>query len=520
MSMRGSTFPVSGGLWRPLSALAGQWLRPPLLCALAVFFLVSCGPGTPDKTATLQQAQAWMDAGEFENAIALLTGLEGHYPGDFEVRETLALAYGGQGDAYQAALTFIEIADSDPQQGIYRLFAAQALKDAGDLVGASTQYETYLDTNPDDAATWRSLGNVREEQGLTSQAIAALLRANRLQPSGALQNQIGRLYLRAGNLAQAQSWYASASRHQDDARPAALLGLLETALRAEQWAAAEDIVLALDEAYPGTLEASPLASVREDLERWRTQQAAALAAAEALRTAEEAPAPEPEPAVEPQPQPEPAPGAPAPQPREAEATAGTPSPETEVPEPPAQAAAPRAAEEPAPESPAPAATPFPQPDAPLPYRLAVSAGQRAADNAQWAEAVAQFRRALAVDDRDARLWRVLSEAYLAQGTLDWAQATAREAQRREPGRVTHVLHLLAIVEQRSAPRVYFEEVRRWQRQFPRDPDLTLRLARAFGSVEGDRRSERRLLAEFLRLAPEGHPDAAAVEAELARPPRN
>lgn len=463
------------------------------LALAAVFFLAGCSRPPPTLEETLERAESFLALGEFTSAIDLLEAFDEREPGHAVIVETLAEAYSGQGDFASASFNFIRLADMNPDDPLPLLFAASALREGGDHAGAVAIFDRYLRERPDDIATARAVASLHIERGNRSAAIDTLLRTNQAVPSGAIQVAIGRLFLDGRNLGQAQDWFASALRQQDETRPEALLGLLETALAANRPADAEALLRQMDAEFPGAFDRSSLAGQRRELVEWRRRQDEAREAAAALararqRERETAP-PIP---VEPPPSPE-------------IEVAVVPSPPSAEPEP---------APAPTPAAPRPTPTPLPTPG-PAPSATTADRAMAALQRGDAPAAIPLFRDALREDRENPELWMNLSEAQFLAGDFDWAMASASEAMRRQPNDVRARLQYLRAAQQALPPDRLIRELEQAKRQFPQSADITLALARGYARVGNNPRGARIFFNEFLALAPADHPERASAERELA-----
>jgi len=480
---------------------------------LSGFILFLIFPGCGEKELPLEeqvlQAETLLDAGQIESAVRILEHCRERAPERVDILESLAFAYSASGDPILASLTFTEIAEIVPRRSEYLLYAAESLLEAGDRKGAVSQYERYLERRPEDRAVWVALADLHIEQGRLNKALEALLEAEKTESQPRQHLSIGDLYLRKDNLAQAQSWFGRALEGGAEVRDEALLGLLETAVRARRFADAEALVERLEAEYPGRLEQSPLESVRDQLLAWRERQEAARealaalddrnlrlppgeSAAEALSVDEAVPDDEREVA-------ETLPGAGGPDRQTVDAVVAEPLDEARD-----GVAMESAREAENRESPARTAAESP-----------LEEGRAAREAGNLQEAIRQLKRALVLDDTQSGVWAELSELYLEVGNDRWAQATASEAMRRDPDNPKRVLQFLRAAQRTMDSQRLIREMEAAYRKFPRQPELVRVLARAYAD-EGNFRNARLLFREFLNLVPEGHPSRAAVESELSR----
>jgi thioredoxin-like negative regulator of GroEL len=474
------------------------------------------------------QAESLLDAGQIGSAIRILETCRERAPERVDILESLAFAYAAQDDPVLASLTFIEIAELVPERAEYLLYAAESLLEADDPKGAVDQYQAYLDLRPDDRAVWVTLADLEVRQGQLNKALEALLEGERIEERASQQLKIGELYLRKDNLAQAQAWFARALNGGSEFRDEALLGLLETAVRARRFADAEALLERIEAEFPGRLEQSPLDGVQEQLAAWRERQDAA---AEALAALDERglSSPGAERGGEP---PADASTTPVESPRE-EARVAVPDRDAVVGDE-AVSPVPGDAVE---ETETAAATgyrpqreleaeagPAAEPTAEGPSRPVaidpedgdyLARARAARDGGEILEAIRLFKRALIVDDSRAPVWAELSELYLETGNDRWAQATASEAMRREPDNPKMVLQFLRAAQRTMEDSRLIREMESAYRQFPEQPEIILVLARAYADV-GNSRNARLLYRRFLDRVPPDHPARDSAEGELAR----
>ena len=480
-----------------------------------ILFLLFSGCGERERPVEelVMQAETLMDAGQIESAILILERCLERAPERVDVMETLAFAYSADGDPALASITFARIAEIVPDRPEYFLYAAESLMEAGDAKGAVDQYDKYLTIQPLDRAVWVALADLHVSGGRMNEGLEALLAAEQLESRAAQRIQIGELYLRKNNLAQAQAWFGRSLGNSSGLRDEALLGLLETAVRAKQFSDAESILKQLDAEFPGRLDQTDFSSIRDQLLVWRERQDAAREAAAALEqnrlqaAAEAATAdtddPEPLETAE-------------------ELAADTPE---ESPEP--EDGTPEEVADPAMESVAvdsgetdPGSPPDTvemvmntlSPEAKASDLLGLARAKRALG--ETLEAIRYYKQSLVQNDAQPLAWAELSEVYLESGNDRWAQATASEAMRRDPENPKLVLQYLRAAQRTMRADRLLQEMENAYRKFPDQPEIMLVLARAYAE-EGVTRNARMLFNKFLEVAPSTHPLRSQVESELA-----
>lgn len=486
--------------------------KPFYIIGFSLFLVFAgCAEKEPPVDELVAQADALLDAGQIESAIRLLERSQERAPERVDVLEALAFAYAAEGDPMLASMNFLKIAELVPEQPEYLLYAAESLIEAGDLKGAIDQYRTYLEGQPEDRAIWVTLADIQISQGRLNEALEALLAAEQVEPRAPQRLTIAELYLRKNNLAQAQAWFARALEGDPDLRDEALLGLLETAVRSRRFGDAQELLKQLDAEYPGRLEQSEIDNVRDQLMEWRQRREVARQAVAALDER----------------------GLAMP-----EETAAPEAPETGA------ASAPPSGDlvaEDVPPSSVPA-EPDVQPEEevnldttdtsaldPVRRQTAtdVSIGPIASQNrvgdllrmarsklsaGDVMSAIDLYKESLVLDDAQPAVWAELSEAYLQSGNGRWAQATASEAMRRDPENPRFALQFLRAAQRTMDPQRLLQEMERAYRNFPRQPEIVLVLARAYAE-QGNARNARLLYSQFLEIAPSDHPSRPSAEAE-------
>lgn len=505
-----------------------------LLTSLLVFgFILGCEKKPLTAEDVLTEAKTVRATGRLDEAIALLENFDREHPGNFSVVEALAFAYSEAGDPATSGMFFVRAAEIDHSQAEYLLMAADSWQTAGDPSTAISIYQQYLTLRPADQNARLTLAELYRSQGQADAARDALLQINRNQPNGTVQVRIGQLFLEGKNLAQAQQWFNSAAQFGDEARPQALLGLIEVAVRAERMSDAERLITVLDQEFPHALDTSPIASIRNQFSKWRATQDAVQTAAAQIAAATNPPnqtavttaanTVKPTATITRTTPSQPQPTAPA---------------DTDQPAPPdkeemiaaverryeAELAAARTVPEPPPATEPPsgetrALFPDPNPNETLPlppsrsYAECLALARKDATAGRYKEACKNFQRALARSSDDPQVWIELSEAQYLVGEVQIAPSSATEAVSRDPKNPAFRLQYLRVLQGSASPVKMLEEIEAARSDFPLNPSFALVLARAHRDL-GNARFARRYFEEFIRLAPPNHPDLAAAEKEL------
>ncbi len=466
-------------------------------CRAVMFLLATCmvftGCAEPELTLeeSLRLVNQHLEAGRTAQAINLLRTLDTKFPGRVEVLELLSFLHAEKQNHTLAARYFARAAHASPNRLEFLLYAAQSHRLADNPHSAVRQYLLYLESSPGDASVWKTLGELQQELGDINAAINAYLESYRHQANGEIAVRLGMLFDQADNRPQSESWYQTALRLKDGTGDTALLGLLELAIKQKDFTTAETLVEKLDEDYPDRLDVSPLASKRLELKQWRAQQdALALELAQQKQVATDLSEHAAETQIEAE-KPvfpvntEPMETVPVPKPAELSNIADRTR-----------------------ESARETAVPLSKHP-----RILLAQARRHNEYGQYQEAIKKYRALLNIDDRSAKVWSELADAYLSDNQPLWARLMSLEAIRRDPANLFHTLQYLQLTRQTQTPERFFHELFQAKKNFPRSPEITLALARAYNTIMSNPRHAAVLYREFLEMA-SNHPGRAEAEAEL------
>lgn len=478
------------------------------LSAITCVALAGCGKRAPDTAETLDTANQLIEQGSITQAIKLLDTHLAQNPSDTDIVEALAFAHSRNRDHLMAAITFLDLSNLRPDQPEYIFFAAEALAMSEDWIGAAEQYRRYLQIKPKDSTAWIQLGNAEERQGRPSSAIDAFLKSYEIDKDSRLALRIARLYAAQNLPNQARTWYLTVEVTDKSLSAEALLGQLELEMAGKRYAEADAIARRLNKDHPGLLELSPMAALLDQLTEWRSKKQAE----EAIRKAEEEERRKK--AAE-----ERAAAIAAINERAQAAQQSGPTPiSTAISADGTFTTTNRTADQE--EAPV-TVQPEPPPPAPAPPPSTLTFADELALDAELAslegnfqKAIVFYRRSLAEDPSVVERWRALAIASLNADEPQLALASILEARRRSPEDASTLLDYFAILERALPPQAYFNELEAAYQEDSSNPDLILRLARAYNFLVHNRGSARILYNEFLRLAPE-HPEAPFARAELA-----
>jgi len=479
---------------------------------ISVVTLLVAGCSKPEEVINrrLADANQKIEEGAPTEAVEILEKLNRKFPDQARVLEALGFAYAQVDRQMDAATAFVAAADADPEAAYLRQFAAEAYLREDKLNEAAEQYRLYIAAYPDDYQGWKNLGETEERLGNITRAIEAYLEWYRLRPSGVAALRLGKAFRKLNNTPQAKSWFETTIKHGDDAVKEALLGLLEIEVEAGDMAAAEKTVGQLDRNFPGTLDASDLAGVRERIAAWRkAQEALEQARAEQERLARELEE------------------ARRRQQREAQLAAERQREAARQRE--AEAAAAAAADTPGTAPTAPSTAPVrTEPDTPLAALQSASRPAPAQIPEDLAAAIARREsgdpdgaadmlwRALGEDDTRVDLWVELADIYREQKQYSAAEACILEARRLAPDSIEVETAYLNIVRESQPRDVYLARVQSAREKFPANANLAWVYARELAELEGDAARTIAAFEDFLLLADPADPRRAEAAAYLAR----
>ena len=545
-------------------------------------WLGGCNSPEEKKAAQIKDALSLSEKGSKAEALKILEELATQYPDDTVILKSIGQIYAADGDAGMASL-FLEQAYLKSPDDTELLFQTYQSLDAAKQP-ASHLLEKLSEQAPEAMTPelWTRLGQARQAANQVQSALDAFLKGvdpDKAKPAPETAAAIGQLFLKAGNLPQAESWLKMAAESDDPNALTALFGLLEINLRQNNWADAEATIAQLDTQFPGAVEASQWEQARQELVRWRESQdemKAKLAKAQADKKAietEARPATAEAEASQVVESDEDSGGsetaitegktqiisdmeaveamadAPAIEiTEEADVTpikdnkviASDPSitidatkPKTTVEVSSGQAATAEEtifavnagiAIEPAP---TPIVEAFPTLEAePAPVTLPSSSrpqtveelmadAETATVDRDFKSAIRKYWTAISLANNRAEVWNLLSRAYLVDGQLNNAETTALEAVRLEPRQVAYTLDYLRVAQRSLPPEDFLAELETAYARFPVSPEITLSIARGHELISQDRSSARKLYLRFIDIAP-NHPLIPEAQNAVAR----
>ena len=545
-------------------------------------WLVGCNGPDEKKAAQIKVALSLSEKGSNAEALKILEKLATQHPDDIEILKSIGQVYSADGDATMASL-FLEQAYLQSPNDAELLFQTYQSLDAAKQP-AGHLLEKLAEQAPEAMTSrlWTRLGQIRQAANRLQPALDAFLKGvdpDKAKPAPETAAAIGQLFVKVGNLAQAEFWLKMATDVDNPDALTALFGLLEINLRQEDWADAEATITQLDTQFPGAVEASQWEQARQELTRWRKSQdeiKAKLAKTQADKKAVEA---EPK-----------AVAANAEAAQVLESDGNSKGSETAVTDGKAQIIADMEAAEAMADAPAiesneeadvtlvqdnkaiasdssitiepadptttvevssdqastaeettsavdvdtsiePAPTPiveaFPTLEAepestilrtssrPQSVEELMADAETATLNRDFKSAIRKYWTTISIANNRAEVWNLLSRAYLVDGQLNNAETTALEAVRLEPRQVTYTLDYLRVAQRSQAPEDFLAELETAYARFPTSPEITLSIARGHERISQDRPTARNLYLRFIDIAP-NHPLVPEAQKAVVR----
>jgi tetratricopeptide (TPR) repeat protein len=504
------------------------------ICILiaALILLSACTDPNVARQKTLDEAAAYQLLGENNEAIALLQPLLELTPKDSDLLQKIGSLYEANGDLLMASLHLEQAIRINPNNAelLYQTYRVQ--KAVGDPFVDTLQTLAKLTPEALSAENWLELGAGLAEKKQNQAALNAYLKAlpgkaENIDP--AIANTIGSLFRELDNKTLAEQWLTRAAQSDGPDALTALFSLLEIKLDAANWSAAEALTQELDKRFPGAIDASDWADARGELQNWRKAQTEMQSALENTPLkAKEVP--------------------PVPIKTTIEASSGKSISASEFDLIQSLANKPAiAAEETITYNPEILIQPA-DPDfdpmqieidpfieaaevAPIetgemstainleefnPQDLLAEA-EAATLQRDYKGVIRLYWQALGQDNSKPETWSRLSQTYTLSGQTRNAETTALEAIRLSPRKVDYTLDYLRIAQRSKQPRAFLAELETAHNRFPRNPEITLSLARAYSRINSDPVSAADLYQRFLELAP-NHPLRAEAETAIANRP--
>ena len=212
-------------------------------------WLGGCKSPEEKKAAQIKDAISLSEKGSNAEALKMLEELATQYPDDIVILKSIGLIYKADGDAGMASL-FLEQAYLQSPDDTELLFQTYQSLDAAKQP-ASHLLEKLAERAPEAMTPelWTRLGQARQAANQLQSALDAFLKGvdpDKAKPAPESAAAIGQLFVKVGNLPQAESWLKMAAESDDPNALTALFGLLEINLRQNNWVDAEATIAQLD----------------------------------------------------------------------------------------------------------------------------------------------------------------------------------------------------------------------------------------------------------------------------------
>ena len=172
--------------------------------------------GMADLSGLMKTAQGYLQSGRLQEAEKMYKQIVSAFPASASAHNDLGALYHSQGDLKTAISHYKQAiaSDKDYPQALNNL--AQGLQEQGDLDGAATIYEKIIDIRPT-VESWKSLGMIYTSMMKFDKAIAAYEKVVAANPNDFdVQNKLGILYQKSGNLEVATRYFQEALRIKPD----------------------------------------------------------------------------------------------------------------------------------------------------------------------------------------------------------------------------------------------------------------------------------------------------------------
>ena len=529
---------------RVLKDLKDFRLKLPIFRFISLILICATVTGCFDTAFRLDQkiqdAVAQAKAGDTATAINKLETLQSKYPQNADVAEALGVVYEVKGNAMLASNYFQKAARLAPEKKNLLLDAARELNKASMNQDAAKQLKEYLESFPEDGESWLFLGHLQFSLQQKTESIDSLTRGILLtDPKDHTAKDhlmLGSLYLQTDDFPQADYYLNKAITLANDPKveAQALLALVQSSIRQEDWDVADVFLKRLESTDPETYASGPakqllqrvLAAQRSRSILYPEPKAEPEAGKVSEEPAEVTSEPKDAEAVEQpeitEPVAEEMPEEAAPASDETVSSEGQVQSETsenveeqpeealsedEIQESPEEAILESTEEEPVSE-PLNAYKP-PENEAEL---LLVNSRQLIVEK-QYAKAIRMTWDSINSKPESPAAWFMLSRAYAGYGQYLNAEAAALESMRLNPNNKKIVMNYLGVLQHSESPERFHHELLKIYQRFNKDPDFILALARSYARIMNDPENASVLYRRFLELEPD-HQKASEVRAEI------
>ena len=194
---------------------------------------------------SIKEAVAQAQEGNTAAAINKLESLQDKFPSNADIAEALAIAYEEHGNYLLSSNYYQKSARLSPEKRHLLKLSAEGQIKAGRLQDAASRLQTYLETFPEDGATWLNLGRIQFDLDQKDEAIDSLSRGllltDREDQVAKDYYKVGRLYLDLRDFSQADYYLNNALTlsQNETVTGQVLMGLVKSSVEQEDWDVAD-----------------------------------------------------------------------------------------------------------------------------------------------------------------------------------------------------------------------------------------------------------------------------------------
>ena len=309
------------------------------------------------------------------------------------------------------------------------------------------------------------------------------------------------------NPSQAEYWFINAANSENIDALDALFGLLEIKLSNNNWAQAEEVIVQLDERFPGALDASNWTKARKELQRWKEEldtsksnlDKASKARKEASANVENTPVTAGRSTAKDLNQANRSIKSDGIEDFEAmQKIATQPAINNET------------TEKQITEDVNIEFTPH-KPN----FEKLISNARSAQYDRDYIKSIRLYWQALGQANNNPEIWDELSQVYLLDKQLANAETTALEAIRLSPSEIKYTINYLRIAQRNKPSGQFLAELETAYDRFPKNAEIALSLARAYDKIANNTTAAGFMYNRFLEISP-SHPLRAEADAALER----
>ena len=153
----------------------------------------------------------------------------------------------------------------------------------------------------------------------------------------------------------------------------------------------------------------------------------------------------------------------------------------------------------------------PKPD----FEILISNARNARFKGNSVNSIRFYWQALGQANNNPEIWDELSQVYLVDNQLANAETTALEAIRLSPSEIKYTINYLRIAQRNKPSNQFIAELETAYDRFPKNADIALSLARAYDKIANNTTAAEFMYKRFLEISP-SHPLRTEAEAALER----